>query len=417
MKKSGKFYLLLGTGVLFAGAAWAQSTVIVNQRRAPAVSAMIGVPPQGWAKAGLSRAMLGARLSKDPKSAPKKLERRLAEEAFAMEPLATSALPVLIQSLAANGKREQSEKLLDLAGGLTRRDNLINAMLIDDALKRGRPERAVQLLGRAMSVDYDARYFYVERMAAATASPGAMNVLAPMLGRNPKWSADYWVAVLRIPTVIPQAGKLRLRVAGSPWNLKQATKTDLDLIAELASRKQPALAYDIARALGMRAQQGGEVLTGSGFDREPRFTPFEWELLQSGDIGATIEPKERTLAISGLAAASGIAARQLAFVPSAGTYRLRWKLTGLKAVPDAALKLRLTCVDPDAIRVPVAPVTLTEGAGSAAIRIAGSACRWYSATLELDAAGSSSGIDIAVQQLSLRGDGAAAASPLPKPKI
>lgn len=403
--------------MLVAGVAWAQSMVIVNQRRAPAVSAAIGLPPQGWAKAGLSRAMLSARLSKDPKSTPKKLERRLAEEAFTTEPLATSALPVLIQSLAASGKVQRSERLLELAGGLTRRDNLINAMLIDEELKRGRPERAVQLLGRAMSVDYDARYFYVERLAAATASPGAMDVLAPMLGRNPKWSADYWVAALRIPAVIPSAGKVRLRIAGRPWNLKQATRTDLDLIAELASRQQPALAYDIARALGMRAQPGGEVLTGSDFDREPRFTPFEWELLQTGDIGATIEPKERTLAISGLAAASGIAARQLAFVPAAGTYRLRWKLTGLKAAPDATLKLRLTCVEPDVIRVPVAPVTLTQGAGSAAIKIADSACRWYSATLELDAAGSSTGIDIAVQQLSLRRDGNAAASQSPKTKI
>lgn len=361
--------------------------------------------------------MLSARLSNDPTSEPEMLELRLAEEAFASEPLATSALPVLIQSLAASGKREQSERLLDLAGELTRRDNLINAMLIDEELKRGQPERAVRLLGRAMSVDYDARYFYVERMAAATASPGAMDVLAPMLGQNPKWSADYWVAVLRIPAVIPQAGMVRLRIAESPWNLNHATKTDLDLIAELASRKQPALAYDIARALGMRVQQDGEVLTGSDFDRVPRFTPFEWELLQTGDIGATIEPKERTLAISGLAAASGIAARQLALIPSAGTYRLRWKLTGLKAVPDAALKLRLTCVEPDVIRVPVAPVTLTEGAGSAAIRIPGSACRWYSATLELDAAGSSTGIDIVVRQLSLRRDGDAVASLSPKAKI
>mgnify|MGYP003382085094 CR=1 FL=1 len=417
MKKSGKFYLLLGVGVLVAGVAWAQSTIIVNQRRAPGVSAAITLPPQGWANASLSRAMLGARLSKDPNSKPKKLERQLAEDAFTTEPLATSALPVLIQSLAASGKAQQSDKLLDLAGGLTRRDNLINAMLIDEELKRGRPERAVQLLGRAMSVDYDARYFYVERLAAATASPGAMDVLAPMLGRNPKWSADYWVAALRIPAVIPSAGKLRLRIAAHPWNLKQATSTDRDLIAELASRQQPALAYEIARALGMRPQQGGEVLIGSDFDREPRFMPLEWELIQSGDIGATIEPKERMLTISGLAGSSGIAARQLALFSSAGSYRLRWKLTGLKDAPDAALKLRLTCVGPDVIRVPVAPVTMTEGAGSAMIKIPGTGCRWYSATLELDAAGSSTGVDIALRQLSLRRDRDAAASPSPKTKI
>lgn len=414
MKKPGKFYLLIVAGLLTSCVVWAQSAVIVNQRRAPARSVTIGVPPQGWAKASLSRAKQAARLGKKPKSFPSPPERRLAQEAFAAEPLATSVLPVLIQSLEADGKSVQSKRLLALAGGLTRRDNLLNAMLIDEALRRQQPERAVQLLGRAMSVDYDARYFYVGRMAAATASRGAMNILAPMLGRNPKWSADYWVAVLRNPAVMPQAGNLRLRLAGKPWNLKKPANTDFDLVAELASRRQQRLAYDIARSLGMPAPQGGELLMGASFDREPRFTPFEWEMLQTGDIGTTIEPKARTLSISTLPAASGIAVRQIAYVPGAGSYRLRWKLAGLKSNPDAALKFRLACVEAGKVKLSVAPVILTEGDGSAPLVIAGSTCNWYSATLELDAAGSSVGTDIAIQWLSLRrnsGGGAAIAPP------
>lgn len=413
MKKSGKFYLLILAGLLTACLVWAQSAVIVNQRRAPARSVMIGVPPQGWAKASLSRAKQAARLGKDPKSFPPPPERRLAQEAFAAEPLATSVLPVLIQSLEADGKSVQSKRLLALAGGLTRRDNLVNAMLIDEALRRQRPERAVQLLGRAMSVDYDARYFYVERMAAATASPGAMNILAPMLGRNPKWSADYWVAVLRNPAVMPQAGDLRLRLAGKPWNLKKPASTDFDLVAELASRRQQRLAYNIARALGMPAPQGGELLMGASFDREPRFPPFEWEMLQTGDMGTTIEPKARTLSISTLPAASGIAVRQIAYVPGPGSYRLRWKLSGLKGNPDAALKFRLTCVEPGKLKLAAAPVALTEGDGSAPLVIVGSTCNWYSATLELDAAGSSVGTDIAIQRLSLRRNSGGAATTAP----
>lgn len=402
MKMSGKFYWLIGAGLLVAGLVWAQSTVIVDQRRAPSRAALIGIPPQGWVKASLSRAMQAARLVKDPKSSPTALERSLAYQGFAAEPLATSALPVLIQSFAADGKPRQSERLLALAGELTRRDNLVNAMLIDEELKRGRPERAVQLLGRAMSVDYNARYFYVERMAAATASPGAMNVLAPMLGRNPKWSADYWVAVLRIPAVMPQAGRIRLRITGSPWNLKTPAKTDFDLIAELASRNQQLLAHRIASALGMPAPKEGELLTGSRFEREPRFTPFEWELLQTGDIGTTIEPESHRLAISSLPAASGIAARQLAFLPGAGPYRLRWKLSGLNANPDAVLKFRLTCVESGKARVPVAPVVLKDGTDSALVSIVDPTCNWYSSTLELDAAGSAAGTDVAIEQLSLR---------------
>lgn len=407
MKKSGKFFLLIGTGLLAAGAVWAQSTVIINQRRAPAVSSMIGIPPQGWVKASLSRALLGARMSRDPKSLPQKREGRLAEEAFATEPLATSAIPVLIQSLAADGKLQQSKQLIGLAGELTRRDNLINAMLIDEELKRRRPERAMQLLGRAMMVDFDARYYYVDRLAAATANPRAAGVLVPMLGRDPKWGWDYWNAVVRIPAALPRAGEVRLQIAGAPWKLNKPAKIDFDIIAELARLKQFELGRDIAVALGLRSPQDGELLAGSEFNREPRFIPFEWELLQTGDIGATIEPKSRTLSVSSLPAASGVAARQLIYIPSAGDYRLRWRLSGLDTQPDASLKLRLTCAEPNSASGAVAPVTLKEGAGSAEVKIMSSACNWYSATLELDAANSGIGTDIAIQQLSLRRSGGA----------
>ncbi len=402
MKKSGKFYLLIAVGLLAAGTVWAQSTVIVNQRRAPARAALIGIPPQGWVKASLSHALQGRRLVNNPKSTPLTLERRLAQEAFASEPLATPALPVLVMSLAADGKQRQSEQLIGLAAGLTRRDNLINAMLIDEALKRGQSQRAMQLLGRAMSVDYGVRYLYLERMAAGTANAGAMDVLLPMLGRNPKWSVDYWNAVLRVPQALPQAGEIRRRMAGPPWNLRRPSKTDFELIAELAKRNQSALAHDLALRLGMPPAQAGEILVGSTFDREPRFVPFDWELFQTGEVGATIDTKAGTLSISGLPGASDIVARQLINVATPGVYRLRWRLSGLGSNPDAALKLRLACAEAGKISAPIAPVRLGEGMGSAVLKVSAPACNWYGVTLEFDAEDSSIGTDIVVEQLSLR---------------
>lgn len=402
MKMTVKHSLLIAAGLLAAGVVWAQSTVIVSQRRAPATAAKIGISPQGWVKASLSRALHSARLVKDPKSVPGPLERRLAEEAFAVEPLATAALPVLIQSLAADGKRRESERLIGLAASLTRRDNLVNAMLVDEALKRNQAERAMRLLGRAMSVDYEVRYVYLERMAAGTASASAIEVLVPMLGRNPRWSVDYWNAVLRIPAALPRAGEVRRRIARPPWNVNTASNTDLKLIAELAKRNQAALAHDIARKLGMQSQQDGEMLAGSGFNREPRFIPFEWELAQTGDVGATIDAKAGTLSISSLPGASDIVARQLIYVPTAGDYRARWKLTGLKDNPEVALTLRLTCADTNRIAAPIAPVTLSEGIGSGIFKLTSTACRWYNASLEFNAVNSSIGTDVVIDQLSLR---------------
>ena len=144
---------------------------------------------------------------------------------------------------------------------------------------------------------------------------------------------------------------------------------------------------------------------GSRFDRKSRFAPFEWELLQTGDIGTTIEPEDHRLSISSLASSSGIAARQLSFVPAAGSYRLRWRLSGLGGNPDAALKFRLTCAEPKKIQPFIAPILLKDGSASAPVSIAGSACNWYWVTLELDAAGSTVGTDIVIRELSLRREG------------
>lgn len=402
MNSFGKKALLLGIGGVAAAAVAAQSFVIANQRRAPARSVALGLPPQGAAMAALSRQLQGARLAKSPKSFPAPRELRLARAAFAADPLTVSALPVVIQSLEGQGKVGQSRQLLALAGRLTRRDNLVNAMLIDDAMTKQNPERAVRLLGQAMAVSYEVRDLYVARMAAATVSPGALQALPPILGRRPKWGEDYWLAVLANPAAIPPAGEVRQRIAGAPWKLNKASDTDLRLIFQLASRGYPASAFELAHALGLRRPPAGELLTNGGFDRQPRFVPVDWELLQTGDIGADIETKAGALVLSSLPDASGIAARQIVHIPSAGGYRVQWNMTGLADRKDAIVKFRLSCAERGKGGTQIAPATLGEGEGSASIMVPASACAWYWATIELDTTLGDTGVDIAIRRLSLQ---------------
>lgn len=406
--KSGKFYLLLAVGIVAACLVAAQSYAIVHSRRAPTLSLALSVAPEGLAKASLSRALQGARLAKDPKSAPPKLEVQLAREGFSADPLAVAALPVLIQNLQAKGQVQQSRRLLELAGGLTRRDNLINAMLIDEAMLKDDPKRAVELLGRAMAVSYEVRYLYVRRMAAATASAGALQALPPILGANPKWAEDYWQAVLENPSIMPMAGDVRQRIADEPWKLNQPNEKDLQLIHELGIRGYPAAAFGLSQALGLKASPTGELITNGSFDRAPRFVPIDWELLQTGDIGATIEPKEKALLLSSLPAASGTAARQIVQLSGPGRYRVGWTMTGLAKGSDAVVKLRLNCADPTKMSPSIAPAVLGDGTGSASITVPATACQWYWASLELDTSRGDTGVDIAIRRLSLRREAAAA---------
>lgn len=397
-------YLVLGLGVLAAAAVGATSFAIANQTRKPAVAMAVGVPPQGLAQAGVARALYGSRLVKNPKARPGAPERRLAERAFAAEPLAANALPILIAGLAADGDRQQSEALLQLAGKVTRRDRLINAMLIDEELPKNRPDRVIKLFDRAMAVSYEVRGFYLERLADATAAPGALQALVPMLGRSPDWSAEYWNAVVLRPQVVPQAGELRLRIAAAPWNQRKQLGSDAGLIRELITAKQFETASALAGAMGLKAAPG-DSLIDPGFSQTPRFPPIDWELVESGEIGVSIDRAKGNLLLSSLPASEGIVARQLtALAP--GRYRLNWQVSGLKTAPGTELRFRLSCVDPglDGGKS-LDSALLTDGSGNHVVTVPTSACRWFWLTLELDTMNVDSGVDIALDRISLRREG------------
>lgn len=405
-------YFLLGLGGLAAASTWVTSFAIVNQSRKPAATMAVGVPPQGAAEARLARELYTARLGKNPKAEPSKFERRLAGKAFATEPLlAANALPVLVAGLAADGKTQSSEQLLQLAGRVTRRDRLINAMLIDNELPKKRPERAMQLFERAMAVNLEVRSFYLERLAGVTGTPGALRALVPMLGRAPDWSAEYWAAVVQNPRITSEAGELRLRIARSPWNQHKPFDTDPQLIRALVQAEQFDMASALARALGIETT-AGDSLVDPGFSNLPSFPPIDWELLQSGEIGVSIDRAKGVLLLSSLPASSGIAARQLTAL-SPGRYRLLWDTSGLKSAPGADLRFRLACTDSNLSGgKSIDSGQLTDGAGSKIVDVSESKCRWYWLTIELNTT-DESGADIALDRISLRREVANGSKRLP----
>ncbi|MDR7227784.1 hypothetical protein J2X44_002320 [Sphingopyxis sp. BE259] len=400
--------------MLAAAAVGATSFAIANQTRKPAVAMAVGVPPQGLAQAGVARALYGARLVKNPKADPGAAARRLAERAFAAEPLAANALPILVAGLTADGDRQKSIALLQLAGQVTRRDRLINAMLIDEELPKNRPDRVIKLFDRAMAVSTEVRSFYLERLATATLNPAAIQALAPMLGRAPDWGNEYWAAALRFSQAVPQVGELRLRIAQSPWNQRKPLETDALLVTRLVESGQYDTASKLARALGLKTT-AGDSLINSDFLQVSRFSPVDWELTQSGEIGVTVDPAKSSLLLSSLPSSSGIAARQIAAL-TPGRYQLDWKLTGLKASPGAELRYRLSCTDPGISGGKSADSgQLGEGAGSEMINLPASPCRWYWFELELDAMNVDSGVDITLDRLSLRRQVAGSGRPVRRP--
>ena len=410
MRGFAKNYILLAVGLILTIAVGAASYSIVNRTNAPARSLQVPVLANGFAEAGAARALFTARLKASEKAEPGANAVRLARLGFGHEPLAAQGLPVLVRSLAADGQALKSVQFLELAGKITRRNKLVNAMLIDREVAMQRPERAVLLLGRAMAVSNEVRSFYINRLALATADPKAMPAFVDLLGSEPEWAADYWSAVLRNSVAAPQAGELRLRIAGPPWNRKTPRDTDFELIAQLASRNYWDLASNLSQALGLRSTPGS-FLANVDFARAPRFVPFDWELIQTGEVGSSVEKGH--LVVSGLPGTSVVAARQMIALPGSGSYRLDWKLSGLDSAAGADVKFRLSCPDQGRAGGPVTPVPLSEGAGSRTLFVPPSACRWYWATVELDTSLSDAGVDLVIDRLALVRSDADAVRPTP----
>lgn len=388
--------------MLVAVAVGATSFAIANQTRKPALVMALKVPPQGLAQAGVARTLYGARLQINPKAGPGMTERRLAGRAFASEPFAANALPVLIAGLASDGQHQKADELLQFAGRMTRRDRLINAMLIDRELLKNRPERLIHLFSRAMAVSREVRGFYLERLATATATPGALRALVPILGRAPDWSAEYWGAVVLRPQAVPQAGALRLRIAGPPWNQRKIFGTDPALVRALVEAREFETASALAHVLGLN-RDPAETLVNSSFSRIPRFPPIDWDLLESGEIGVNVDRSNGgKLQLSSLPSSNGVVARQLVAL-SPGRYKMSWKVSGLNAAPGSELRFRLACIDSDLSGGQSLYSTLLgDGAGSKTVDVRPSACRWFWTTIELNTMNVDSGVDVTIDQISLR---------------
>ncbi|PQM27437.1 hypothetical protein CVO77_02225 [Sphingopyxis lindanitolerans] len=380
----------------------ASSAVIASQVKYPSRSVIIGVGPMGQAKANLAFASYAARQKQDVKAVISPRERKLASVAYRSEPLSSAALGILIASMdRAEGARRQA--LLDLGGKLTRRSSLITSASIEAAALRGDEPSFFLWMSRAILTNESLRSLYLKAMAQATARPGAATTLAPFIGPKPSWSDRYWNAVVSVPASLENAAKLRVLVAGAPWRQTEISDADRILARRLAdyghfdALQQMVAALD--RTPSSRLAEGA-VFNGD-FSRPSALPPIDWALASSGNLGATIDPEHKLLAISAIAGARGYAARRLVEL-APGAYEMEWDIVGDAALEKNVLTARVACAEtgsnPDTAQV----INLGVGHQRASLTIASDTCRWYWLSVNVNVPDMSAGIDAQFRRLNLR---------------
>lgn len=387
----------LALGIVVALSSYA----ISNEVKDPRKTLLLGVPPTALASGNAALASFAARHARDPRTKVNEKELALAQRGYRAEPLATSGVALQALSMMQRADTARGQSLLELAGKLTRRNTLINNALIESAARRNDDRSFFTWLSRVMLTNRDAGQIYAAAMADATARTGAVEALTPVIGPNPRWADQYWRLVVGRSDSLENAAMLRVAVAKKPWSQTAIGPTDNDLVSGLVNIGE----FDRARQLVDVLQPGAlrpqaNLLMNASFAAVPTFPPFDWQLSALGNLGASIDRKNKRLDISAVAGAGASAARQvLRLVP--GEYRLNWSLSSNSPLAANTLTARIRCAEPKVPSVAPLPITLTAGKRQTNIRIEDGACRWHWFSIDLAVPDDSMGVDVLLSGLSL----------------
>lgn len=390
----------LGASALSVGVALS-SYAISNEVRSPVKTLLLGVPPTAIASGNAALASFGTRHARDPQAKVSEKELALAQRAYRAEPLSTSAVALQGLAMMQNADAAKGQALLELGGKLTRRNTLITNALIESAAKRNDDKSFFTWLSRMMLTNSDAGHIYAVAMADATARDGAVEALTPVIGPDPRWAQRYWRLVVRRPDSLINAATLRIAIAKKPWSQTAIEQTDNGLVSGLVGIGQFDLAKTLADTLNPRASRSqANLLTNASFGAAPILPPFDWELSALGNLGASVDEKDKQLNISAVAGARAPAARQLLRL-APGDYRLNWTLSSSSPLAADTLTARIRCAEPNVASAAPLPITLVAGKQQANVRIGDGACQWHWLSIEVSVPDDSMGIDASLSGLSL----------------
>lgn len=378
------------------------SFVIGRESRSPAQAYAVGMGPKGIAQANLAYELWLARLVRDPAATINAHERKMAERAIRAEPLSISAMAIVAVSTTQPAKRQH---LLELAGRMTRRNSLINQKLIVSAASRDDQRTVFAWLSRSILTDDRVRGVYVDAMAELTGREGAVSALASVIGPAPEWADYYWRTVVRRPQSLVNAAILRMRTAQAPWRQTEIAPPDRDLSLALVKAGEFATARDLSRVLSSgenRGQPAAELLSNAHFSRQPLVPPFDWQLAASGNLGSTIDPRNRRLTISAIAGATGMAARQLVSLEP-GRYVLSSSMTSASPLAPNILSARVECAEGRQGReISRIVVPLVAGEHEQPIVVSNTSCRWHWLSIDVNVGDGSVGFDVSFEYVSLK---------------
>lgn len=379
--------------------------VIANQVKAPSVSAGLGWAPETLAKANIAYNGYALRLERNRKATITARDRALAMTTYKSEPLAVPALALLETTPKIAAEPAENLQFLTLTSDLSRRSAYVNRRLADIYGRQGNQVQMFRWLGRTAKTNRQFEQAYVGLLATVITKPGAVEGMAPIIGKNPPWREEFWRLTSANKAALGRGAELRRLIIGEPWRQTRIGDDEARLLAALSAAGlfDPAqdLSVALASANGIRTfKPGMQLVNNAEFRGVPLLMPFDWMLSVNSDLVVSVYPRERGLVIGAIAGASGTAARQAVNLRP-GSYTLDWSAKAPELWGAKQVAARLRCAVPGVATPPIDPLFLDAKTGSATMTVPESACRWYWLSLDIAVPDDDTGFDIVVTRLSL----------------
>lgn len=368
------------------------------QKIAPAMAAA-AFPLNGNAAALLARISERSDQLANPQGniAPSAVTLALASKAYLAEPRSFDAINTLARGSRKDASRD-TMAILEVAHGLTRRSTGLQMELLAEVGKRNDEQAGFAIIDELLRRNTEAHGVLLGTLASAAAREELLPSFRRLLKSRPPWADQFWRQLAQSAPGLANAAQMRMQYARDGGIVDP--EVDRMLVEGLAGQglfdDAAMLARQVWPEKGLLSPQSAAV-RNSGFAAAPDILPFDWRLTNTGDYGASIDPRGKTMMISAIAGARGPVVEQIVRLRGSEMTLIVTPGDGVPAKQLEPLSISLDCVAPAAS----SRTLFSGGVGDQAIAIQTGACTWARLRIDLAVPSTSDGMELSFDSIKL----------------
>lgn len=341
IRSIGIVRILFCTGLGLVGAWFAAALAISGITRVKAPQAALAAVPNESTALGSQADQL---FFANPRNLPVDVEI-LARQALKSQAVNAKALRVLGYYSDAKGDTKRAEKLVRMAASLSRREPGAQLWLIEASARQGDVAQTLYHYDIALRTKPDTQAVLFPRLANAIEDGDVRSALQPYIRTDREWVADFLSFANANSKNLPLLADLIIETGGL-FQSDRKKIFGLQLLNRLVSEKY----YADARRLFLRLYEVEAArMTSASFDesdRDARFGPMSWQVLEDSDAGGGFTGKADGSHIAFTLFANSATTRPVAsklLYLSPGNYLLTVRLANLDRGDGGFLRWQLRC--------------------------------------------------------------------------